>query len=98
MRPIVFTLVLSAALPTLAYAQTSHNPALTDPAARTTRVASSGRNSFTQDQAKGRIAKAGFSQVGKLVKDPNGIWQGHAMKDGKPVAVALDYKGDVTVH
>lgn len=77
---------------------TSHNPAVKDSHARTTAIAARGRNSFTENQARGRIAKAGYSSVGKLAKNRNGVWQGSALRRGKRVMVALDYKGNVTVH
>lgn len=54
-----------------------------------------GANSFTQDQAKSRIEKAGFSDVKNLMKDDKGIWMATGMKDGKSVNVALDYQGNV---
>ena len=54
-----------------------------------------GANSFTEAQAKGRIEEAGYSGVSEITKDENGIWRGHAMKDGKSVVVALDYQGNV---
>jgi putative membrane protein len=54
-----------------------------------------GANSFTADQAKSRIQKAGFSEVSALTKDDQGIWRGQASKDGKSTAVALDYQGNV---
>ena len=54
-----------------------------------------GANSFTENQAKDRIAAAGFTAVAALSKDDKGIWRGTAMKADKPVAVALDYKGNV---
>ncbi|BCH00617.1 hypothetical protein BFX40_29865 [Mesorhizobium sp. SEMIA 3007] len=54
-----------------------------------------GANSFTEDQAKGRIQDAGFADVSKLTKDDQGIWRGQANKDGKNTTVALDYKGNV---
>ena len=54
-----------------------------------------GRNSFTEGEAKSRIEKMGFSDVRDLKKDDNGVWRGHAMKDGKTVDVALDYQGNV---
>ncbi len=76
----------------------SHNPAVKDPTPVTTQAAAKGRNSFTESQAQGRIAKAGYSNVSKLVKNGNGVWQGSAMKDGAKVNVALDYKGNVTTR
>ncbi|CDX36611.1 conserved exported hypothetical protein [Mesorhizobium sp. SOD10] len=54
-----------------------------------------GANSFTEDQAKNRIQDAGFSDVSGLTKDDQGIWRGHATKDGKQTDVALDYQGNV---
>ena len=54
-----------------------------------------GANSFTESQAKDRALAAGFTSVSSLVKDGGGIWRGTAMKDGKSVKVAVDYKGNV---
>jgi len=54
-----------------------------------------GANSFTEAQAKDRVLAAGLSSVSSLVKDGDGIWRGTAMKDGKSVKVAVDYKGNV---
>jgi opacity protein-like surface antigen len=62
----------------------------------TTTSAASGANSFTEGQARERIGKAGFTDVSQLAKDKDGLWQGVAKRDGKPVNVALDYKGNVT--
>jgi len=55
----------------------------------------SGRNSFTEGEAKSRIEKMGFSNVSNLNKDDNGVWRGRAMKDGKTVDVSVDYQGNV---
>ena len=55
-----------------------------------------GRNSFTMAQASRRIASAGYTKVMGLKKDNQGIWRGQAQKDGNPVAVSLDYQGNVT--
>ena len=76
----------------------SHNPIVKDHTPTTTPLAAKGHNSFTESQAQGRIAKAGYTDVTALAKNKNGVWQGKAMKDGQPVNVALDYKGNVTVH
>ena len=55
-----------------------------------------GRNSFTMDQAKEHIEKAGYTAVTGLAKDKDGLWQGRALKSGKKVRVAMDYQGNVT--
>lgn len=54
-----------------------------------------GANSFTQGQARSRIASNGFSKVSNLHKDNNGVWRGQAQKNGQKVGVWLDYKGNV---
>ena len=54
-----------------------------------------GANSFTEVQAKDRAMAAGFTSLSSLVKDGDGIWRGSAMKDGKSVKIAIDFKGNV---
>ena len=88
-------------LSTTAFAQhsgNSHNPAVKNPQAATTHVAAKGRNSFTESQARGRIQKAGYTRVSGLSKNRNGVWQGKALRGKRTVNIALDYKGNVTVH
>ncbi len=55
-----------------------------------------GANSFTEGQARARIEEAGFSQVGELTRDGNGVWRGQAMREGRQVQVGLDFQGTVT--
>ena len=55
-----------------------------------------GANSFTEAQARSRLEAAGYSAIGALSKDAQSIWRGPAMKDGKSVTVAVDYKGNLT--
>ena len=57
-----------------------------------------GSNSFTESQAKDRALAYGYTAVASLVKDKDGIWRGSAMQDGKPVQVAVDYKGNVVTQ
>ena len=54
-----------------------------------------GANSFTEGQAKDRVVAAGFTSVSSLAKDGDGVWRGSAMKDGKSVKVAVDFRGNV---
>lgn len=76
----------------------AHNPAVKDHHAAVVAAPAAGSNSFTQDQARGRIAKAGFGSISALAKDKDGVWRGKATKGGKSVNVALDYKGNVTTR
>jgi hypothetical protein len=54
-----------------------------------------GSNSFTEGEAKSRIEAKGFTNVGDLKKDDNGVWRGHATQSGKQVAISVDYQGNV---
>jgi len=54
-----------------------------------------GANSFTKGQAQARITREGFQNVGDLSNDNAGVWRGKATKNGQPVHVWLDYKGNV---
>lgn len=54
-----------------------------------------GANSFTRGEARRRLQSRGYSHVAGLRKDHDGVWRGTAQKDGAPVNVWLDYKGNV---
>ncbi len=91
---------LAAAVSTGAIAQdrqsSPHNPAVKDSTVHTVPHPARGHSSFTQSQARGRIAKAGFTNISALRKNDNGVWQGRAMKRRHAVTVMLDFKGNVT--
>ena len=76
----------------------SHNPAIKDSKVHNVAAPAKGHSSFTEGQAKGRIAKAGYTDISDLTKTDAGLWQGKAMKGGKAVTVTLDYKGNVTAE
>jgi ABC-type nitrate/sulfonate/bicarbonate transport system substrate-binding protein len=87
------------------FAQTTAPSASTAPPAvattntnNTTAAPAPGANSFTMAQAKKRLEDHGYTEVSALAKDSNSIWRGHAMKDGKPVDVSLDYQGNITAN
>ncbi len=54
-----------------------------------------GANSFSRGEARRRIQSQGFQKVSSLHKDSGGVWRGRGSKDGQPVHVWLDYKGNV---
>jgi hypothetical protein len=90
-------------LATGAVAQTAthtgtHNPAIKNNDAAHVSAPASGANSFSEDQARGRLTKAGYQSVSALTKDKDGVWRGMATKAGKKVHVGLDYKGNVTTR
>jgi hypothetical protein len=74
----------------------SHNPAVaTTTNANDTTMPAKGSNSFTEGQAKDRIAQRGYTNVADLKKDGDGVWRGTAQHGGGAVQVWLDYKGNV---
>ena len=55
-----------------------------------------GANSFTRGQARQHILNSGYTAVSALTKGDDGVWRGVATRNGAPIPVALDFKGDVT--
>ena len=59
-------------------------------------AAKPGANSFTMGQAMRHIEHSGYTGVNGLVQGNDGVWRGMAMKNGAPVSVAMDFKGNVS--
>lgn len=102
MKNIILVMALVGASAVSAFAQTKpaanpdgSKPAIATPESKNTTAPVEGANSFTEDQAKERLEKAGYSNVTNLKKAESGIWTASAMKSGMPVSVALDYQGNV---
>ncbi|WP_116090995.1 hypothetical protein [Sphingomonas crusticola] len=100
---IAILAAIAAAVSTGAIAQEhdqrgSHNPVVKDSRVHAVPTPARGRSSFTENQAKGRIPKAGFTNIGDLRKTSAGSWQGRAMRHRHAVIVTLDYKGNVTAR
>lgn len=74
------------------------NAYLADNPTSTTVPPLAGANSFTEAQARERIAASGYTAVSALKKDDQSIWRGTATKGGRTVSVALDYKGNVVAQ
>ena len=81
-------LVLSALLAIFAFPQARELTMSTDLV--------TGKNSFTQDQAKTWLEKAGYTNVAGLVLGSDGVWRASARLKGMPTLVRLDYRGAVT--
>lgn len=87
------------AAPAMPAPDTSVTPATPGmPADKTGEPLSSGANSFTEEQARSWIEDAGYTDVSGLVQSDDGIWRGHARRNGTTVMVAVDYKGTVTTQ
>ncbi|MCJ2085445.1 hypothetical protein MKK88_05480 [Methylobacterium sp. E-005] len=70
----------------------------TAPGAGTSVRLEKGANSFTEGEARSRLAKAGFMDARDLKKDADGIWRGTATHGGQSVQVGLDFKGNVSAQ
>lgn len=97
-KPISILLAVALAGVASSAAAQDSNPAIKDSKVAHVGHAAEGANSFTEDQARGRLTKAGYTRISDLKKDDKGHWVGMAMKKGKKTNVALDYKGNVTVR
>ena len=97
MRNVVLTSIFCAFVSTSALAQTSTTspkPAPSAPADANAPLP--GANSFTEGQAKSRLEANGYSNIGALKKDDNGVWKGTATHSGAQVNVSVDYRGNIT--
>lgn len=102
MKTAIFAAVVLGTSALTALAQTTpattsdgNTPAVATPDTNNAAAPVEGANSFTEGQAKERIEKAGYADVKDLRKDDKGIWMASGTKDGKPVAIALDYQGNI---
>ncbi|MGZ2488228.1 hypothetical protein ACVITL_006813 [Rhizobium pisi] len=102
MKKTALAAAILAAYTVAAFAQTppasspdGNTPAVATPDTKNPTAPVEGANSFTEAQAKDRIAKAGYTDVKNLKLDDKGIWLASGMKDGKAVSIALDYQGNI---
>ena len=72
-----------------------NNNAINSPGQNNSNAPVTGRNSFTEGQAKSKIEDAGYANVTELKKDDNGVWRGKASKGGSATAVSVDFQGNV---
>src|SRR6476620_3899801 len=102
MRTLSLALVLAlASSSAMAQATTpaansdANTPAVATPDTTNPNAPVAGANSFTLEQARDRILKAGFADVSDLKKDDKGVWRGKATKAGKSTNVSMDFQGNV---
>lgn len=102
MKKLIFAAALFGASALTAYAQTTtaptangNTPAVATPDTKNSTAPVEGKNSFTEAQAKSRIEGSGVNALTGLKLDEKGVWQAMGTKDGKSVAVSLDYQGNI---
>ncbi|WP_396595416.1 hypothetical protein [Brevundimonas sp. R86498] len=57
-----------------------------------------GANSFTEAQAREAIEKQGYTDIGTLTQDANGIWSAPATIGASQSTVSVGYKGVVAAQ
>jgi hypothetical protein len=58
-------------------------------------VPAPGENSFTEQQVRERLAAAGYTGVGSLHLDSDGVWRTTAIKEDTLVSLGLDHQGNI---
>jgi hypothetical protein len=77
------------------------NPAVaTDEAVaeRTADAPATGANSFTEEQARQRLADNGYTNPTGLTQAEDGTWRGQATISGQSANVVVDYQGNVSTN
>ncbi|MBY5816681.1 PepSY domain-containing protein [Rhizobium leguminosarum] len=100
MKKIVFAAAILGAPAIAAFAQTTptpskdgNRPAVATPDTKNPTAPVEGANSFTEAQAKDRIAEAGYTDVKDLKLDDKGIWMASAGRESR--LIALDDQGNI---
>ena len=91
-------IIVGAAVAQAQSTQTTPAEPAANAAVSTAAAPTAGANSFTEGQARSRLEKNGYLSITGLIKDAEGIWRGKAMKDGKAMDVALDFKGVIVAN
>ena len=105
MRSVILIAAIASVTAGAAFAQYDARQPASPPAAQTqpaTPPAGAPTNpntgaAMTEMQAKSKIEAQGFTNVSELKKDPQGVWNAKAMKDGKFVQLSLDTRGQIAV-
>jgi len=95
---VLATVIALVGLGSAAAQTTPSSPPATAPKSNDANAPVPGANSFTEAQAKDRMEKAGFTQVGDLKKDDQGIWRASAKQGDKQVTVTVDFRGNVVAQ
>lgn len=84
--------------PAVATSQAPGNDAIDTTGTSQQTALTPGANSFTEAQAREAIAKQGYTDIGTLSQDENGIWSAPATLAGAQSTVSVDFKGVVTAQ
>ena len=82
--------------PAVSTSETPRNDAVDASSTAADTTLTPGANSFTEAQARAAIEGAGYTGVGALTQNEQGVWQATGTKDGAAATVSVDYKGVVS--
>lgn len=95
MKKLLVATMIASAISLSALTQTPTTSPVPSPAQPDTSAPLPGANSFTEAQAKSRLESNGYTQIGTLQKDGNGVWMGSATHANAKVSVSVDYRGNI---
>lgn len=100
MKKHIFFAAFLALTPAAALAQEgdttgSINPSVVTPDDSNANAPVPGENSFTESQVRARLAEAGYTGIGYLALDSDGVWRTTAMKKDTLVSLGFDYRGNI---
>ncbi len=98
MNKLALALLVAGTLAGCSKPADTSNGAINSQQNRPATAPAAGNNSFTEDQAKGHLANAGYTNITGMTQDAKGVWHGQAMKDGKAGPVSVDYQGSITAQ
>lgn len=96
-RPIVLAMALAVGLAPAGWAQSTTTQPVPGPTTAQ-QGAPPRANSFTEDQARRRMADAGLREIRNLTLGEDGVWRAAAVTpQGRAVQVNMDYQGVITL-
>ena len=84
--------------PAVSSSETPRNPAVDTADTSQQGALTPGANSFTEGQAREAIERQGYTDVGALSQNDQGVWSATATRNGAQATVSVDYKGVVSAQ
>ena len=99
MKKLILFLACLALAPVLAAAQDETTGSITPPAVTSGETSPNGsvpgENGFTEPQVRERLSQAGYTGIGWLTLDSDGVWRTTAIKQDNLVSLGVDRQGNI---
>ena len=96
MKTTIIALLAATSLVACSKPADTNNGSINPDQNRQAAAPAAGNNSFTEEQARGHLANAGYTNITGMTQDDQGVWHGTATMGGKTGPVSLDYQGSIT--